>query len=129
MLDICASVEVTIFLTNLSKKPKIFQVKQHIFCTLLLKHQNGLILLIVCASCTDDNEAIKPKQIIRQEDKTMKNTNITEINMDLLEMVTGGLGYETGPLGTDLIGIRVKATGPLDENIDYPYMSILGVRV
>lgn len=54
----------------------------------------------------------------------MKCIKKIEINKDQLEMVTGGLGYET-----DLIGIRVKATGPLDENIDYPYMSILGVRV
>ncbi len=59
----------------------------------------------------------------------MKCIKKIEINKDQLEMVTGGLGYETGPLGTELIGIRVKATGPLDENIDYPYMSILGVRV
>ena len=75
----------------------------------------------------------------------MKCIKKIEINKDQLEMVTGGLGYETGPLGTelpdetgpletgpistDLIGIRVKATGPLDENIDYPHMSILGVRV
>ena len=59
----------------------------------------------------------------------MKCIKKIEINKDQLEMVTGGSGYETGPLGTDLIGIRVKATGPLDENIDYPYMSILGVRV
>ena len=142
MLDICASVEVTIFLTNLSKKPKIFQVKQHIFCTLLLKHQNGLILLIVCTSCADDNEAIKPKQIIRQEDKTMKNTNITEINMDLLEMVTGGtLGScdpalgETGPLNkVESCDPPLKETGPLewydstkDETgpLNYPYLTAL----
>lgn len=70
----------------------------------------------------------------------MKCIKNIEINKDQLEMVTGGLGYETGPLGTelpdetgpistDLIGVRVKATGPLDEIIDYPYMSILGVRV
>lgn len=59
----------------------------------------------------------------------MKCIKKIEINKDQLEMVTGGLGCETGPLSTDLIGIRVKATGPLDENIDYPYMSILGVRV
>lgn len=59
----------------------------------------------------------------------MKWIKKTEIKMDQLEKVTGGLGYETGPLGTELTGIRVKATGPLDENIDYPYMSRLGVRV
>ena len=59
----------------------------------------------------------------------MKCIKKIEINKDQLEMVTGGLGYETGPLGTELTGIRVKATGPLDEIIDYPYMSILGVRV
>ncbi len=130
MLDICASVEVTIFITNLSKKPKIFQVKQHIFCTLLLKHQNGLILLIVCASCTDDNEAIKPKQNIQQEDKTMKNTNITKINMDLLEKVTGGtIGTcdpplkETGPLGW--YDSTKDETGPLtDWRTDYPYKAV-----
>ncbi len=92
------------------------------FPTLLLKHQNGLILLIVCTSCADDNEAIKPKQIIRQEDKTMKNTNITEINMDLLEMVTGGtLGScdpalgETGPLNkVESCDPPLKETGPLE---------------
>lgn len=44
----------------------------------------------------------------------MKCIKKIEINKDQLEMVTGGLGYETGPL---------------DEIIDYPYMSILGVRV
>lgn len=59
----------------------------------------------------------------------MKCIKNIEINKDQLEMVTGGLGYETGPISTDLIGVRVKATGPLDEIIDYPYMSILGVRV
>ena len=63
------------------------------FRTLLLKHQNALILLIVCPSCTDDNEAIKPKQIIQQADKTMKNTNITEINMDLLGKIKQVVGY------------------------------------
>ena len=109
------------------------------FRTLLLKHQNGLILLIVCPSCTDDNEAIKPKQIIQQEDKTMKNTNITEINMDLLEMVTGGtLGScdpalgKTGPLNkVESCDPPLKETGPLewydstkDETgpLGYPYL-------
>ena len=136
MLDICASVEVTIFLTNLSKKPKIFQVKQHIFCTLLLKHQNGLILLIVCASCTDDNEAIKPKQNIQQEDKTMKNTNITEINMDLLEKVTGGtIGSCDPAIGT--CDPAIGKTGPLEwydsincetGPLDYPYKAVGPVK-
>ena len=112
------------------------------FPTLLLKHQNGLILLIVCPSCTDDNEAIKPKQIIQQEDKTMKNTNITEINMDLLEKVTGGaLGTcdpalgKTGPLNkVESCDPPLNETGPLewydstkDETgpLNYPYLTAM----
>ena len=107
----------------------------------MLKHQNGLILLIVCPYCADDNEAIKPKQNIQQEDKTMKNTNITEINMNLLEKVTGGtLGScdpalgKTGPLEwydstkdeTGPLNYPYKAVGP----VNYPYKeSRFGIRV
>ncbi len=71
----------------------------------------------------------------------MKNTNITEINMDLLEKVTGGaLGScdpalgKTGPLNkVESCDPPLKETGPLewydstkDETgpLNYPYKAV-----
>ena len=64
----------------------------------LLKHQTAPTLLIVRPSCSADNEAIKPEHNTKnkQEDRKMKNTNMTEIKMDQLEKVTGGADDSNG---------------------------------
>lgn len=68
----------------------------------------------------------------------MKNTNMTEIKMDQLEMVTGGTGpLKTGPLSTGPLeaeAIEKVVDYPyvikqLESVIDYPYFQALGIRV
>ncbi len=47
----------------------------------------------------------------------MKTNNMTEIKIDQLEKVTGGLTNAVGPVN---VGVRVKAVGP----VAYPYKAV-----
>ncbi len=67
-----------------------FSNKHHTSYLLLLNPQNASALLIVgyCFAC--DNEAIK-QNTTQTEDNKMKNTDIRELNMEMLEDVNGGV--------------------------------------
>ena len=78
---------------------------QQILGDLLLKPHLRGELLIVCVPCGGDNEAINKNTVSSKEDKTMTtNTNYRTIEMEELEIVSGGTVTEFDELITAIEG-------------------------